>query len=134
MSLQTARPSRPTIDIDFQFLDAPQQEPHQTRPQRARLWWYGSHSVESLQVDRALLDRLTPLLRSGFIAHNMSYWLRSAAEQYRQKNPTLNAPTGLSRKTQWIQLCGRTKSEVIHDILGELASRLERGEIQASGS
>lgn len=96
----------------------------------SRVWWYSSNGgTQSVLIDAKIIERLHPLVRSGHIAKHMDEWLERVRNQYQNEAGNQEASQHVRRQTNWLRLCGRTKSQVIAEILIGLTDRLERGEI-----
>lgn len=95
------------------------------------LWWYmRSGSTQSTMIDASIAKRVWPLVKSGYVARNMHEWLERVRRQYQDdQEPDPKAGLRLKPHTNWRKICGRTKTEVVTEILMGLAERLERGEI-----
>lgn len=100
------------------------------RKRLSRVWWYSINGgTQSVLVDAQIIERLRPMVRSGYIARHMDEWLERVRQQYRPQISGQETSQHVRPQTNWLRLCGRTKSQVIAEILMGLAERLERGEI-----
>lgn len=118
--------------LDLQSVLDVQPGDERDRQKSCRVWWYSSNGgTQSVLVDAHIVERLRPLVRSGHIARHMHGWLERARNQYQTPNQTA---LHIRPQTNWLRICGRTKSQVIAEILAGLADRLEKGEIGPASS